>query len=109
MMVPSVKQTYANSTAARWKDRCVGYKRGEKTDLFVDRITLSENEVAAKHPREKVIVWPLLPTVKPPLKEQEYLIDRDKLGEIHRVLLRRAENDFESRRPAKGRTISASM
>ncbi len=77
---------------------------GEKTDLFVDRVALSENDVAAEQPREKGIVWPFFPAVQLPLEEQECLIDRDKLGEIYRVCLRRAENDFEPRRPAGKKT-----
>ena len=82
---------------------------GEKTDLLVDRVALSEHKVAAEQPREKGIVCPLLPAVQLPLEEQECLIDRDKLTETRRVLLRCAEDGFEACRPAEtNKMISAS-
>ena len=45
--------------------------RREITDLLVDRVALSENEVAAEQPRKKGIVWPFFPTVQLMLEEQE--------------------------------------
>ena len=82
---------------------------GERTDLLVDRVTLSENKVTAEQPRKKGIVCPLFPAIQLPLEEQECLIDRDKFAKIRRVLLRRAEDGFEARRPTRTRkTISAS-
>jgi hypothetical protein len=83
--------------------------RKKKTDLFVNRVTLSENKVAAEQPRKKGILCPLFPAVQLPLEKQECLIDRDKFAEIRRVQLRCAEDGFEARRPAGTRQmISAS-
>lgn len=69
------------------------------TDLFVDRVALSENKVTAEQPRKKGIMWSFLPTVHLPLEEQERFVDRDKFCEIHCVLLCRTEDGFEPRMP----------
>ena len=43
--------------------------RKKKTDLFVNRVALSENKVAAEQPRKKGIVGPLFPAVQLPLEK----------------------------------------
>lgn len=82
---------------------------GEKkeTDLFVNRVALSENKVAAEQPRKKGIVRPLFPAVQLPLEKHECLIDRDEFAKIRPMQLRRVEDAFEARPPAGTRKRSA--
>lgn len=98
------------NTAARAR-RC-GCGRGERkglgwevglktrdTNLFVDRVALSEYEVTTEQPREKGIMRSRLAAVQLPLDEQEGLVDGDEFREIRRVLLRRARDGFQPGEP----------
>lgn len=88
-----------------WKCLGVNSDKGEtrnrqQTNLLVDRVALSENEVTAEQSREKGIMFPLLAAVQFPLDEQERFVHRDKLCEIRRVLPGRVEDGFETCLPA---------
>ena len=69
------------------------------TNLFVDRVALSEYDVTAEQPREKGVMWTRLAIVQLPLEEQERLVDRDEFRKVRRVLSRRARDGFEPRPP----------
>jgi hypothetical protein len=70
------------------------------TNLFIDRVTLSEHDVAAEQPRKKGIMRSLsLPTVQTPLEHKQRLVNRDEFGEIRRMLFRCAQYDFEPLAP----------
>lgn len=69
------------------------------TNLFVDGVALSEDDVAAEQPSEKGVMRSRLATVQLPLEEQERLVDRDELGQARRVLLRRARDGLEPLAP----------
>jgi hypothetical protein len=75
----------------------------DTTNLLIDRVAFSKNEVTAKQTREKGIMRPLLAAVELPLKQQQRLVDRDEAREIRCVLLGRAEYGFETCLPAGGR------
>ena len=66
------------------------------TNLFIDRVALSKDEVTAEQPREKGIMRSHLAVVQLPLDEQERLVDGDEFREIRRVLLRRERDGFQS-------------
>jgi hypothetical protein len=71
------------------------------TNLFIDRVTLSEHEVTAEQPRKKGIMRPSLPTVHFLLEEKQRLVNRDEFREIRGVLFRRAQDDLEPLVPTK--------
>lgn len=71
------------------------------TNLFVDRVALSEYDVTAEQPREKGVMRTRLAAVQLPLEEQERLVDRDEFREVRRVLSRRARDGFETRPPTE--------
>jgi hypothetical protein len=59
------------------------------TNLFIDRVTLSEYEVTTEQPRKKGIMRSLsLPTVYFPLDEKQRLVNRDEFCEIRSMLFR---------------------
>jgi len=72
--------------------------RGDQS-LFVDGVALTEDDVAAEQPREKGVMRSRLATVQLPLEKQERLVDRDELGEVRRVLRRRARDGLEPLAP----------
>jgi hypothetical protein len=67
--------TQRHQGGRRW-----GWERcdNEGTNLFVDRVTLSEYEVTTEQPRKKGIMRSSLPTVQFPLKDKQRLVDRDE-------------------------------
>ena len=71
------------------------------TNLFVDRVALSEYDVTAEQPREKGVMRTRLAAVQLSLEEQERLVDRDEFREVRRVLSRRARDGFETRPPTE--------
>jgi hypothetical protein len=72
----------------------------KSTNLFVNRVTLSEYEVTTEQPRKKGIMRSSLPTVHFLLKDKERLVNRDEFCQIRRVLFRRAQYDSEPLVPA---------
>jgi hypothetical protein len=73
MMMMMMDSSVNSQKKTGQQERCgAAQPHGEKrTDLFVDRVALSENEVAAEQPRKKRILLPFFPTVQLPLEEQE--------------------------------------
>jgi hypothetical protein len=56
------------------------------TNLFIDRVTLSEHDVTAKQPREKrIVLSSSLATVQFPLEQKQRLVNRDEFCEIRGV------------------------
>ena len=77
------------------------------TNLFVDRVALSEYDVTAEQPREKGVMRTRLAAVQLPLKEEERLVERDEFREVRRVLPRRARDGLEPRAPTFGLRLSS--
>ena len=67
----------------------------EGTNLFIDRVTLSEHEVTTEQPRKKGIMRSSLPTIQFPLYDKQRLVNRDEFCQIRRMLLRCAQYDSE--------------
>lgn len=68
----------------------------EGTNLFVDRVTLSEYEVTTEQPRKKGIMRSPLPSVQFPLEDKQRLVNRDEFCQIRGMLFRCAQNDSEA-------------
>lgn len=69
------------------------------TNLFIDRVSLSEHEVTTEQPRKKGIMWSCLFTVYLPLEEKKRLVNCDEFGEIRSMLFRCAQDDFDPLEP----------
>jgi hypothetical protein len=78
----------------------VGERDG--TNLFVDRVSLSEYKVTTEQPCEKGIMRSSLPTVQFPLEEKKGLVNGDEFCEIHGMLFWCAQDDFEPLVPTAG-------
>jgi hypothetical protein len=74
---------------------CGSYCNNEGTDLFIDRVTLSEHDVTTEQPRKKGIMRPRFPSVQFPLEEEQRLVNRDEFGEIRSMLFRCAQYHSE--------------
>lgn len=68
------------------------YCNNDGTNLFIDRVTLSEYKVTTEQPRNERIMRSLLsfPTaaVQFPLEEKKRLVNCDEFGEVRSMLFR---------------------
>jgi len=71
-----------------------------KTNLFVDGIPFAENEVASNQTSDESVDVTFLSSVRLLLDQKNRLVERDKLGQVERVLLRSTEYDLCTGFPA---------
>ncbi len=79
-----MRSTQQPNIAATQKRVCGRETTG--TNLFVDRVSLSEYKVTTAQPCEKGIMRSSLPTVQFPLKKKKRLVNGDEFCEIRGML-----------------------
>ena len=68
--------------------------------LFVNGAAFSEHNVSTQHASNEGVPAPFLASVRALLEQQKRLVQRDELGEVQRMCLRRAEDGAQSAWPA---------